>query len=66
MTVTPIERKPRCLRLVVGKHGKNPCPNEALDDYGLCLKHLREAAEHWASIVADAVEQFPGLGRILS
>ncbi len=64
--MTTPERKPRCLRLVVSKGGKNPCPNEALDDYGLCLKHLREAAGHWASIVADAVGQFPALERILS
>lgn len=55
-------RKRRCRLL--DEHG-NRCANEALSDYGLCLADLREAADEWAHIVNGAVEQFPGLKRIL-
>ena len=59
------ERKPRCLRLVADKHGVNRCQNEQLGDAEMCLRHLREAADWWTSIVAQAVDQFPALRGII-
>ena len=54
-------RKPRCRLLV---QMQNRCPNPELAA-GLCLSHLREAAEEWERITSDAVGQFPGLKQVL-
>lgn len=32
----------------------NPCPNPSLTEFGLCMRHLKEAAEEWARVVAEA------------
>ena len=64
--MTMPERKPRCLRLVVDKHGKNQCANEALGDTEMCLRHLRDAADWWTSITAQVVDQFPALAGFLA
>jgi hypothetical protein len=59
MTAEPVVfRKIRCR--MIGRHG-NRCPNEALGEFGLCLADLRETAEEWQRVVADAVAQFPSL-----
>lgn len=55
-------RKPRCR---VTDRLRNPCPNEALTDLGVCMRHMREIAGEWARLVRDAADMFPGLARIL-
>lgn len=52
MTVTQIERAPRCLRLVVGKRGKNQCESEQVDGSDLCAHHLAAAAREYNEIIA--------------
>lgn len=57
MTVTQIERAPRCLRLVERTSGvkiKPPerCANEQLPGSALCAHHLGEAASEYQAIVA--------------
>jgi hypothetical protein len=56
----------RCLRLVAGADGDTQCPGEMLGDTELCLRHLREAADWWASMVAYAVDRFPAFGQLLA
>ncbi len=55
MTTT---RKPRCR--MTGEH-PDPCPYEALTDLGLCFAHLREAAEEWRRVLADAKALYPNV-----
>jgi len=57
VTVTQIERAPRCLRLVERTNGikiKAPerCPNEQLPGSALCAAHLAEAHREYEAIVA--------------
>jgi hypothetical protein len=57
VTVTQIERAPRCLRLVERTNGikaKPPerCANEALPGSALCAHHLGEAAREFQEIVS--------------
>ena len=59
----PSDRQPRCRML--DRH-RNPSTGVQLTDFGLCLRHLREAAGEWQRVISDAVAQFPDLSRILS
>ena len=52
------ERKPRCLRLVVGKRGKNQCESEQAPGYELCPHHLAAAARDYNEIVAEAAREY--------
>jgi hypothetical protein len=52
MTVTQMERAPRCLKLVVDKHGTNRCTNEQVDGSDLCSKHLAAAVQDYRQIVS--------------
>lgn len=38
----------------------NLCLNPSLTAFGLCLRHLREAAAEWQRAVGAAIEQTPG------
>lgn len=58
--MTPIERKSRCLRLVVGKHGKNQCASEQVDGSDLCSHHLAMAVEDYRRILSVHVPGEPG------
>lgn len=55
-------RKPRCR--VLDRY-RNQCQNPQLTEFGLCLRHLREAADEWQRIKDEARAMFPGLARIL-
>jgi hypothetical protein len=44
-------RKPRCLKLVISKHGKNQCTSEQVDGSDLCAHHLARAVEDYRSIL---------------
>ncbi len=46
--MTTPTRKLRCRAL--GRHTLNRCPNEALDEFGVCLRHLQEIADHWIQV----------------
>lgn len=52
MSVTQIERKPRCLKLVVSKRGKNQCESEQVDGSDLCAHHLAAAVREYNEIIA--------------
>lgn len=52
MTVTQIERAPRCLKLVVSKRGKNQCTSEQVDGSDMCAHHLAAAVEDYRRIVS--------------
>jgi hypothetical protein len=56
----------RCLRLVADEHGETQCSGEMLGDTELCLRHLREAADWWTSMVAYDVDRFPAFGQLLA
>lgn len=56
--MTTPERKIRCR--VTSVPLRNPCPNPALDEFGVCLKHLEEISAHWADCLAAVAEQIPG------
>ncbi len=62
--MTTPDRKPRCR--VEHLKNRNPCENEALDEFGICLHHLREISDYWGGVRASLIEQFPGLARILA
>jgi hypothetical protein len=60
VSVTQIERVPRCLRLVERTSGvkirpAERCPNEQLPESALCAAHLAEAAREYQAIVAAHV-----------
>ena len=38
----------------------NRCPNPALTDWGLCMRHLHEAADEWARVIREVTEHKPG------
>lgn len=64
MTVTTIERKPsavpeRKLRCRVLDRRRNPCPNEAFDEEGICLHHAEAITRHWCEVLAAKLTQFP-------
>jgi len=50
--VTTPERKPRCLKLVVSKRGKNQCQSEQVDGSDLCAHHLARAVEDYRNIIS--------------
>lgn len=57
MSVTQIERAPRCLRMIERTSGikirpPERCPNEQLPGSALCAAHLAEAAREYQEIVA--------------
>ena len=57
MSVTQIERAPRCLRLTERTNGikarpPERCPNEALPGASYCAHHLAEAVREWNEILA--------------
>ena len=58
------ERKVRCR--VGSRVKRDPCPNEALDDFGVCLHHLKTISDHWADLLASAVEHFPALRQLIT
>lgn len=49
---------------MTGQH-RDPCPNEALTEFGLCLRHLREAAGEWQRVRDAAAAQFPSARKVL-
>ena len=51
--MTTPARKPRCRKL---DRRLNRCASEELEDTGLCLKHLREAAADWAALISERPE----------
>jgi len=55
------DRKPRCLRLVVSKRGKNQCESEQAPGYDLCPHHLAAAARDYSEIVAEAAREYAGM-----
>jgi hypothetical protein len=52
--MTTPERAPRCLRLVVDKHGKNQCTSEQLPGAELCAHHLAEAVADFKRLTGQA------------
>jgi hypothetical protein len=51
-TATPaLNRAPRCRLL---NRLRNPCPNLAISDFGLCLRHLRDAHAEYEQVLGDA------------
>lgn len=50
------DRKPRCR--VTSRRTKDPCPNEAISDFGMCLTHLQEAHAEYEQILHDAAIKF--------
>jgi hypothetical protein len=74
MTTDPIDMHPSTLRLrrraessrktrcrTLRRITLDRCPNEALDEYGLCLRHLMEAARYWQDLISEACDTWPGL-----
>ncbi len=57
--MTMPERKIRCRVLVVNKHGRNPCPNPALDAEGICLHHAEAITRYWCEVLAANLAQIP-------
>jgi len=62
MTVTQIERVPRCLRMVERTSGvkirpPERCPNEQLPGSALCASHLAEAHREFGEIIAAHIEE---------
>ena len=53
--MTTPERKPRCLKLTVGKRGKNQCDSEQVDGSDLCAHHLARAVEDYRNIISAHV-----------
>lgn len=58
------ERKVRCR--VESRTLRNKCPNEALDDFGVCMPHLKTISDHWADLLASAVKHFPALRQLIT
>jgi len=57
----PVSEAPsRAIRCFKPDRFKNPCPNPALTEWGLCLRHLREASDEWARVIAEVTEHRPG------
>lgn len=57
MSVTPIERAPRCLRLVersngIKLKGTERCESEQVPGSALCAHHLAEAAREFQAIIS--------------
>jgi hypothetical protein len=50
------ERKLRCFK--PDRH-RNPCPNEAISDWGLCLTHLQEAHAEYEALLSEALGRHP-------
>jgi hypothetical protein len=50
------ERKVRCFK--PDRH-RNPCPNEAISDWGLCLTHLQEAHAEYEALLSEALGRHP-------
>jgi hypothetical protein len=55
-------RKPRCR---MNDRHRNPCPNPSLNEFGVCLRHMRETADEWKRVKDEATAMFPTLRRIL-
>jgi len=50
-----VNRKVRCR--VDSRITRDPCANEVLDEFGVCLHHLESVAAHWAGIVGELIGQ---------
>jgi len=62
--MTTPERKLRCI--VHPLPLRNPCPNEALDELGICLHHLEKFHDHYRDVVASVIEQYPEMRGLLA
>ena len=50
--MTTPERAPRCLLLVISRHGVNRCTSEQVGGSGLCAHHLARAVEDYRNIIS--------------
>lgn len=59
--MTTPDRKPRC-RMTDRK--RNPCPNPAVSEFGLCLRHLQEAHAEYGVLLEEASARHPAGRRL--
>lgn len=52
------QRKPRCR--ILSRRTSDRCSNEALDELGICLRHIEEISAHWADIVGAIIDRLGG------
>lgn len=59
--MTTPERKPRCR---VSDRKRNPCPNEPVSEFGLCLRHLQAAHAEYEALLDEAGFRHPAGRRL--
>ena len=59
-TLSPAQTSTRMVRCRMTDRRRNPCPNPALTEYGVCMRHLHEAADEWARVIGEVTEHYPG------
>lgn len=50
------DRKIRCR---MNDRRRNPCSNEALTDFGVCLTHLQETHAEYEAVLSEAIGRHP-------